>query len=63
MPFPIPGFNLAKPMRTINLIQLELQYLDAIIDGLADLGDLYVIVATGGLFPQLIGDILIIGLS
>ena len=50
-------------MCTIDLIQLELQYLDAIIDGLADLGDLYVIVATGGLFPELIGDILIIGLS
>ena len=50
-------------MLTIDLIQLELQDLDAVIDGLTDLGDLNIIVASWGLFPQLICDVLIIGFS
>lgn len=50
-------------MLTINLIQLELQYLYAIIDGLTDLRDLDIIVASRRLFPQLICDILIVGFS
>jgi hypothetical protein len=40
-----------------------LEDVDAVVDGLADLGDLDVVLPAAGLLPKLIGNVLVVGLA